>query len=203
MTDRLHGVPRIEIGIGAVIAAIAGLGWGGFAPVNISLFIFGFALVVHGAYDVYYKPNARLDETLTRWLERHYWTVTRAENVSGDKFYFAIWAQDEAKRRVMISREKSVKGLIAFTAPIELDKETVSAIGSKLSAAQQQQLYEDLHVLLASMHLGYNTAVLTNMTVQHALPINEHLSENEVDLKAKEVADGIAAARSMIRRALI
>jgi hypothetical protein len=30
------------------------------------------------------------------------------------------------------------------------------------------------------MHLGYNTGVFTNMAVQHALPIDEHLSEHAV-----------------------
>ena len=201
--DRLRIVPRIGIGIGAVIAAVAGLGWASSAPVNVSLLILGIFLIAHGAYDVYYKPNVRLDKTITRWLKRHYWSVTPEQNATGDKFYFAVWAQDEANRRVMISREKEAKGILAFTAPIELDTDTVRAIGTKLSTTQQQQLYEELHVLLASMHLGYNTGGFTKMAVQHALPIDEHLAEHAVDLKAKEVVDGIVAARSMIRKAVI
>ena len=194
---------RIEIGIGAVIAAIAGLGWASSAPVNVALLILGIFLILHGAYHVYYKPNFRLDRALTRWLERRYWKVTPEQNAPGDKFYFAIWAQDEAKRRVMISREKSAKGVLGFTAPIELDANTVRGIGTQLSSIQQQQLYEELHVLLASMHLGYNTEVWTNLAVQHSLPIDEHLSEHAVDLKAKEVVDGLIAARSMIRKAVM
>ena len=200
--DRLRIVPRIEIGVGAVIAAVAGLGWASFAPVNVSLLILGIFLIAHGTYDVYYKPNVRLDKTLTRWLERRYWRVTPEQNAPGDKFYFAIWAEDEAKRRVMISREKLAKGILAFTAAIELDSATVRGIGTKLSTSHQQQLYEELHVLLDSMHLGYNTGVFTNMAVQHALRIDEHLSEHAVDLKATEVVDGVAAARSMIRKAV-
>lgn len=194
---------RIEIGTGAVIAAIAGLGWASSAPVNVALLILGIFLILHGAYDVYYKPNVRLDRALTRWLERRYWKVTPEQNAPGDKFYFAIWAQDEAKRRVMISREKSAKGVLGFTAPIKLDDNTVRGIGTQLSSIQQQQLYEELHVLLASMHLGYNTEVLTNLALQHSLPIDEHLSEHAVDLKAKEVVDGVIAARSMIRKAVM
>ncbi len=109
-------MPRIGIGAGAVIAAIAGLGWTSSAPVNVSLLILGIFLIAHGTYHVYYKPNVRLDKALTKWLERHYWTVTPERDAPGDKFYFAIWARDEAKRRVMISREKPVKGLLAFSA---------------------------------------------------------------------------------------
>lgn len=163
----------------------------------------GETLIAHGVYDVYYKPNVRLDKTITRWLERHYWRVTPEQNAPGDKFYFAIWAQDPAKRKVMISREKLAKGVLAFTAPIELDDDTVSGIGNKLSTIEQQRLYEELHVFLASMHLGYSTGVFTNMAVQHALPIDEHLLEHAVDLKAKEVVDGVIAVRSMIRKAVI
>lgn len=103
----------------------------------------------------------------------------------------------------MIGRDREQKGILAFTAPIELDSDTVRGIGEKLSAIQQQKLYEELHVLLASMHLGYDTGVFTNMAVQHALPIDEHLSEHAVDLKAKEVVDGVIAVKSMIRRAVI
>lgn len=201
--DRLPIVSRIGIGIGAVVAAIAGLGWASSTPVNVALLALGIFLAAHGTYSVYYKPNVGLDKTLTRWLERHYWKVTPERDVPGDKFYFAIWAQDEAKHRVMISREKRMKGILAFTAPIELDSDTLGAIRAKLSDTQQQHLYEELHVLLASMHLGYVTEVFTNMTVQHALPIDEHLSEHAVDLKAKEVVDGVAAARSVIRKAVI
>ena len=170
---------------------------------NVSLLILGILLIAHGTYDVYYKPNVRLDMALTRWLERHYWTVTPERDAPGDKFYFAIWARDEAKRRVLISREREVNGILGFTAPIELDSDTVRGIGDKLSAIQQQKLYEELHVLLASMHLGYNTEIFTNMEVQHALPIDEHLSEHAVDLKAKEVVDGVIAVKSMIRKAVI
>lgn len=194
---------RIGIGIGAVLAAIAGLGWGSFAPVNVALLVLGIFLIAHGVYDIYYRPNVRLDKTITRWLERHYWRVTADQNAPGDKFYFAVWAQDGANRRIMISRDKEARGILAFTAPIELDSGTVLAIGTKLSTTEQQQLYEELHVLLASMHLGYNTGVITNMAVQHALPIDEHLSEHAVDLKAKEVVDGVIAVRSMIRKAVI
>ena len=68
---------------------------------------------------------------------------------------------------------------------------------------EQQKLYEQLHVLLASMHLAYKSEILTNMVVQHALPVDERLSEHMVDLKAKEVIDGVIAARSTIRRAVI
>ena len=198
----LWGVPRIGIGAGAVIAAIAGLGWTSSAPINGFLLILGIYLIAHGAYDVYYKPNVSLGKTIERWLERNYWNVTPEQNAPNEKFYFAVWAQDPANRRVMISREREVKGILAFTAPIELDAATVRAIGTKLSPTQQQQLYEQLHVLLASMHLGYNTGIWTNLAVQHGLPIDEHLSEHAVDLRAKEVIDGVIAARSMIRIAV-
>ena len=171
--------------------------------VNVALLILGIFLIGYGAYDVYYKPNVRLDKTLARWLERHYWMVTPEQNAPGEKFYFAIWAQDGAKRRVMISREKLTKGSLGFAAPIELDSDTVRRIGAKLSKDQQQQLYEELHILLASMQLGYNTEVFTKMAVEHSLPIDEHLSERAVDLKAKEVVNGVIAARSMIRKAVI
>lgn len=196
-------MPRIGIGAGAVIAAIAGLGWTSSAPINGFLLILGIFLIAHGAYGVYYKPNVSLDKTIKRWLERHYWKVTPDQNAPSEKFYFAVWAQDPSKRRVMISREREVNGILGFTAPIELDSDTVRGIGDKLSAIQQQKLYEELHVLLASMHLGYNTGVFTNMAVQHALPIDEHLSEHAVDLKAKEVVDGVIAVKSMIRKAVI
>ena len=122
-------MPRIGIGIGAVIAAIAGLGWASSAPANVSLLILGILLVVYGTYDVYYKPNVRLDKTITRWLERHYWTVTAEPDGPSDKFYFAIWARDEANRSVRISREKPDNRTLAFTAPIDLDEDTVREVG--------------------------------------------------------------------------
>ena len=59
-------MPRIAIGIGAVIAAIAGLGWASSVPVSVSVLILGVFLLAHGAYDVYYKPNVRLDKTLSK-----------------------------------------------------------------------------------------------------------------------------------------
>ena len=144
-----------------------------------------------------------LDKTIKRWLERHYWKVTPDQDAPSEKFYFKVWAQDPSKRRVMISRDREQKNILAFTAPIELDAATARGIGDKLSAIQQQKLYLELHVLLASMHLGYNTGVFTNMAVQHRLPIDEHLSEHPVDLKAKEVVDGVIAVKSMIRKAVI
>ena len=195
-------MPRIGIGAGAVIAAIAGFGWTSSAPINGFLLILGIFLIAQGAYDQYYKPNVSLDRTIKRWLERHYWNVTPEQNAPSEKFYFAVWAQDPANRRVMITRDREMKGILAFTAPIVLDAATVGAIDTKLSATQQQQLREQLHVLLASMHLGYDAGVLTNMAVQHRLPIDEHLSEHTLDLKAKDVIDGVIAARSMIRIAV-
>ena len=200
---KLWIVPRIAIGIGAVIAAIAGLGWASSVPVSVSVLFLGVFLVAHGTYDVYYKPNVRLDRTVKRWLERHYWTVNPESNVPADKFYFAIWARDPSDRRIMISREKATKGILGFAAPIDLDDDTVRKLGDRLSAVEQQKIYEELHILLASMHLGYNSEILTNMAVEHALPIDERLSEHTVDLKAKEVVDGVIAARSTVRKAVL
>lgn len=194
-------MPRIEIGVGAVIAAIAGLGFASYEAVSIALLLFGVALILQGVYQVYYRPNFRLDKRIKKWLERHYWTVTES-SAPKDKFYFAVWAQDEAKRRVMISREKEMSRLLSFTAPIDLDSGVIQTIGTKLSTAEQQKLYQQLHLLLASMHLGYRTQIFTNMAVQHALPIDDSLSEHAVDLKAKEVVDGVIAARSMIEHSV-
>ena len=163
----------------------------------------GVLLLGHGTYDVYYKPSVRLDRTIKRWLERHYWTVNPESDVPSDKFYFAIWARDQADRRIMISREKDSKGILGFAAPIDLDDDTIRKIGEKLSPVEQQQIYEELHILLASMHLGYNSEIFTNMAVEHALPIDDHLTEHMVDLKAKEVVDGVIVARSMVRRAVL
>ena len=196
-------MPRIGIGAGAVIAAIAGLGWTSSDPINGFLLILGIFLIAHGAYDVYYRPNVGLDKTIERWLERHYWKVSPDQNAPSEKFYFAVWVEDEARRRVMVSRDKEQKGILAFTAPIKLDDATVRAIDTKLSTIQQQQLREQLQVVLASMHLGFSTGALTKMWVQHSLPLDEHLAEHAVDLKAKEVADGVIAARSIIRIAVM
>ena len=102
----------------------------------------------------------------------------------------------------MISREKATKGILGFAAPIDLDDDTIRKVGDKLSPVEQKKIYEELHVLLASMHLGYNSEIMTNMAVEHSLPIDEHLSEHTVDMKAKEVVDGIIAARSSVRRAV-
>lgn len=87
-------MPRIGIGAGAVIAAIAGLGWTSSAPINVFLLILGIFLIAHGAYHVYYKPNVSLDKTIKRWLERRYWNVTPDQNAPSEKFYFIVWAQD-------------------------------------------------------------------------------------------------------------
>ncbi len=193
---------RIAIGIGAIIAAVAGLGWGSSIPVSLGLLGLGGVLIANGGYEVYAKPNVCLDRTLKRWLERHDWTVTPAD-VPRDKFHFAVWAEDLSHRKVLISREKQVKSILAFSAPIELDSATVTAIGQNLSGPQQQRLNKELHVALASMHLGYSAGDLRNMAVQHALPIDDQLAEHAVDFKAKEVADGVIVARELCRKAII
>jgi hypothetical protein len=196
-------MPRIEIGIGAIVAGAAGLGLGKYDVFQIVLLILGSLLIAHGAYDVYFKPNILLDKTVARWLSRHYWRVRIDIAATPANSYFAFWVQDDGGRRVMVSRERDVKNTLAFTAPIDLDPKVLALISAKLSTVEQQRLYEDIHVLLASMHLGYASSTFSRITIQHALPIDEQLSEQAVDLKAKEVANGVIAARSIITRAVL
>jgi hypothetical protein len=195
-------LPKVEIGIGAVIAAIAGLGWGSYAPVNVALLILGAVLVCQGTYTVYYRPNVRLDRTVKRWLERRYWRVSEDSDVPLDQFHFGFWVEDTGKRRVFVCREKEQRRILAFTAPVGLDVDTIDAIAKNFSTPDQQRLYEEVGLLLSTMHLGYISRDFRKITVQHGLPIDEELSEHSVDLKAKEVADGVIAVRCMIRKSV-
>ena len=191
---------KIEIGIGAVIASAAGFA-GASDVLNFLLLGFGVGLVLHGGYYVYIQPNFWLDKTLRRWLERRYWKVS-AEEVDKGTFYFALWAEDDAGRKILVSRGRQQSRLLAFTANVALDQAIVHGIRTRLTPDEQQRLYQDLQVLLASMQLGYRIGDFTTIAVQDALPLDEQLSEHGVDLKAKAVSNGYAAARSLIGKAV-
>lgn len=196
---------RIGVGLTAFVAGVAGLGFASSVPLNLALLAIGVLLVIQGVYLSYYLPNVHLDKTLKRWLQRHYFHAIddRMPSAQPDAFHFALWMSDEAGRKVMISREREAKGVLGFTAPVELDEETVRGIATKLSATQQQRLYEELHVLLATMNLAFRSRKFTSITVQGMLPVDDQVTEHTVSLKAVEVVNGVIAARSVIRKAVL
>jgi hypothetical protein len=191
---------RLEIGIGAIVAGLASM-FADSEALNVALLILGALLVIHGAYQVYVLPNLWLDKTLSRWLRRRNF---RVESLKVDKkdFYFGVRASDDVGRSVLISREKNAKGILAFSAKVQLSQDTISRL-SRLRADVQQGLYLDIHILLASMQLSYDTTDFLHLAVQTAIPIDENLTEHSVDVTAKAVTLGYAATRSLIQKAVL
>ena len=183
------------------MTALAGFGLLGNLPANIVLIIIGISLILHGSYEVFFKPRAFLQKRLVKWLSRRNWKIRIERN---PKFYFIIWAEDDSHREVMISRDKKDKGILAFTALIHKDKSLLSKL-DRLTVTQRNQLLEDIRVFFATKDMGYVGAwwPLNKLSVQHALPLDYQLSEHLVDLKAKEVVNAVIGVRSLIRKALL
>jgi hypothetical protein len=196
-------MPIIAIGVGVVMAALAGFGLLESLPANIVLVIIGIILILYGSYEVFFKPRAFLQKRLEKWLLRRNWNIRIEKN---PQFYFIIWAEDDSHREVMISRDKKDKGILAFTALIhkDKDKDLLSRL-DRLADSQKGQLLEDIRIFFTSKDMGYGGAwwPLNKLSVQHALPLDYKLSEHLVDLKAKEVINAVIGVRSLIRKAVI
>jgi len=195
-------VSKVEIGAGFLAAAIAAFISPGSDLLNIVLLTVGVVLLLLGGYDVYFKPNFWLDNTLKRWLKRRHWKIID-ENFPKDTFYFGFWIEEaEHQRKIFVSRSKVDKGILAFSAQLSLDAPTLASIAN-LSPTENRRLHEELQILLASMLLGYIAADFAKAGIQHGLPIDDSLTEHEVDLKAKQISLSVAAARSLIRKTVL
>lgn len=192
---------RIQIALGFIVASIGGFGLLGSLPANIILACIGGILLLNGSYEAFFKPHVWLDGRLTKWLLARNWKV-RKEKRTG--FYFIIWAEDESHRELAITRERNAKGVLAFTALVGIATDWECYLDS-LTPRQRDQLVEDIRVFLASKDMSFDGALwpLSKLSVQHALPLDSHLSEHSVDLKAKEVVNGVIGIRSLIRKAII
>jgi hypothetical protein len=193
---------KIEIGVGFVVAALAGFGLLQNIPTSIVLTIIGIGLIFHGSYEVFFKPHMFLERRLKRWLEVRHWSIRIEKD---QHFYFVIWAEDESHRKIAISRHRNDKGVLAFTALVNQTGKTWEPKLDVLTGKQRTQLIEDIRVFFASKDMGYDGAdwPFDKLTVQSALPLDSQLSEHLVDLKAKEVVNAIIGVRSLIRRAIV
>ncbi len=196
---------KIEIGAGFAVTALAGFGLLDSLPTNVVLAVIGVTLILHGSYEIFFKPRMFLQKRLTKWLLTRNWKIRADKNPN---FNFIIWAKDNANREVMVSRDKKDKGIIAFTALIHEDSPKDRDLLTKLDqlgANQRNRFVEDIKVFLASKDMGYEGALwpLNKLAVQHALSLDSQLSEHIVDLKAKEVINAVIVVRSLIRKAII
>ncbi len=131
---------KIEIGAGFVVTALAGFSLLGSLPANIILVTLGGALIFHGSYEVFFKPRMFLSKRLGKWLLSRNWKI-RMEKTP--PFDFIIWAEDDSRRELAITKSKEAKGMLVFTAAILKGEEWGTNL-AKLRSTQRKQLIEDI-----------------------------------------------------------
>lgn len=195
-------MPKIEIGAGFVLAALAGVGLQGSLSVTVILFICGIFLILHGGYEEYVKPRFRVDSRLSDWLQRRDWSVS----IDSERaFNFVLWAQDESGRKVAITRIRRARNdVLAFTAKVGLDPAWLPKLEA-MAQPDRAKLIEDIRILFAAKRIGFNFPEPIwppNVTIQTGLPLDNHLSQHLVDTTAKDMTHTMIGVRSLIRRAI-
>ncbi len=192
---------KIEIGAGFVVTALAGFNLLESLTANIILVVLGCSLILHGSYEVFFKPHMFLEKRIGNWLLSRHWIIRKEKN---PQFDFIIWAEDNSHREVAITKSNGAKGILVFSASITKGKDWGSEL-ARLTTSQRKQLIEDIIVFFTSKDIAYVGAIwpLDRLAVQHALRLDSQLSEHLVDLKAKEVINAVIGIRSLIRKAII
>lgn len=193
---------KIEIGVGFLITALSGFDLLHSLFANAALIVIGILLIGHGAYDEWLGHKWRLRQRVTKWLVNRHWVLHIETSPS---LYFGLWATEpEGRYKLLISREKNAKGILAFSARVPLD-ETWEPHLVAMTENERQVLTNDLLVLVETMGFGHDkiTWPYKIATIQDALPVDAALSEHMVDLKAKAIVRGVIAARSIIRKAIV
>ncbi len=160
----------------------------------------GFVLLILVLYLVSKREKLTFGNQVRDWLLNRGWSVRQE---SKPQFEFIIWAMDDSKRELAITKEKIHPDILAFTAPIPIDKSWQEQL-AKLPLNVADQLVENLKILFSTHNIGYGGLrwPLEKVGVQDALPINNELSQHSVDVKAKQVINAVIAARSTIRQTI-
>jgi len=190
----------IGIGVGLVIAGLSSFGFIQNRPASTVLIVIAVFLICHGAYEMWGRPRIFLERRIKRWLMKGNWLVEIEEK---PEFYFIIWAKDDSNRKLLISREKGNKGVLAFTAVVPREEDWDLKLAG-LAASKQYQLMEDIKIFLASKDMGYDGVrwPLEKVAVQGGLVLDYNLSGYLVDLKAKSVINAVIGIRSLVRKAI-
>ncbi|MCH8994410.1 MAG: DUF2299 family protein [Chloroflexi bacterium] len=205
-------MPRIEIGAGIVLAAIAPFGFLGAIPVAVLLLAFGILLILHGGYEEWIKPRFRVDQRLNDWLQRRGWGV-RIERRS--QFNFLLHITDEAGKQVVITRNKNARNdVLAFTGKVGIDPRWLPAFEA-MSETQRRRLIQEITIFLATKNIAFdlsddplnsNAPVRwppTSIVVQTALAQDHTLSQHSVDFAAKSIVHSMIGIRALIRKATL
>ena len=112
-------------------------------------------------------------------------------------------ASDAIAFVVPISPRRELGSARSTTTPIPFDKDWNNKL-ERLAGKQRTNLIEDIRVFFASKDMGFGEAgwPLQKVAVQHALPLNQDLSEHAIDLKAKEVINAVIGVRGLVRKAI-
>ena len=191
---------KVEIGLGFIVTALAGFNLLNSIPANIVLVVIGIALVLHGGYEVIFKPRYFLQKRIVKWLLRRNWKVKTDQHPN---FYLIINAEDDSHREISITRDKKDNGILAFTIGNLVHPSWISGL-NKLSKRERALLLEDIKILFTNKDMAYETVKwpLDKLAIQHALPLDQNLSEHLVDLEAKSVINTGIGVRSLIRKAI-
>lgn len=136
------------------------------------------------------------------WLVTRHWVL---ETNTSPSLHFGWWATDpDARYQMLISRDKVDSGILAFTAKVPLEANWLEPLNA-MGKSAQQILIQEMGVFIAAMQMGFDGLEwpLLNLAVQSALPINNNLSEHDVDVRAKAMIHAIQGARSIIPKAII
>jgi len=107
-------------------------------------------------------------------------------------------------REVTIVRREKGKSILAFSAPIQIGTEERAGLDG-LAPAQKDQLIQEIIIYFTGKDVGYESAnwPLDKLAIEHVLPLDNKLTGYLVDLRAKEVINGVIGGRSIIRKAIM
>ena len=203
-------MPRIEIGAGLVLAALAPLGILGYIPVVVILLVFGVFLILHGSYEEFIKPHFHVEHRLKDWFLRRAWSVQTGQMPS--LLFYLKLRSASSDHEVNVSREKETRtrgDFISFTGLVPLHPDWTGVLND-FTLREHQVLHSDIRIYLTGKDLSFKVTESPNdeihwplcVFVTTAIPQDHTLSQHSADMTAKSVELSMIGVRDVIRKAV-
>jgi hypothetical protein len=202
-------MPRIEIGIGLLLAAGATFGFFNSDWMIVGLFGVGAALVVHGGYDEYVKPRFRVGKRLEGWFIRRAWAV-EMESRPSFKYRLNLKSASSRYQVVVINERKANYDIVSFTGFVPLHPAWHTAL-DEYADWEREALLSEIRIYLTSKNMSYELGTNPDsdlilwppaVFVQTAIPQDHTLSQHLADMTAKSVELSMIGVRDVIRKSV-
>lgn len=201
-------MPRIEIGAGLVLAALAPLGILGYIPVAAMLLLFGIFLILHGSYEEFIKPHFHVEHRLKDWFLRRDWSVQMGQTPSLT-FRLNLTSASSGYQVTVIREKRTHNDFISFTGLVPLHPDWIDTL-EDFTPREREVLYSDIRIYLTGKDLSYECVQSPDgkiiwplhVVVQTAIPQDHTLSQHSVDITAKSVELSMIGVRDVIRKAV-